>query len=101
MVRNIDLPVDKVTEFCRRHHIRKLGLFGSVMREDFRADSDVDVLVDFEPQHVPGFIALYAIEQELSQILGGRKVDLVTEKFLNERIRRRIMDDLEIQYAAG
>ena len=65
-----------IAEFCRKHGIRRLSLFGSVLREDFRPDSDVDVLVEFEPGHVPGFIHLYSIEEELSMLLGGRKVDL-------------------------
>jgi predicted nucleotidyltransferase len=97
------LPIDRaaLAEFCRRHHIRKLSLFGSVLREDFRADSDVDVLVEFEPNHVPGFIALHDIETELSGLLGGRAVDLVTERFLNRRIRDRVLATAEPQYAAG
>ena len=95
----IGISKEKMTEFCRRHHIRKLSLFGSVLREDYRQDSDVDVLVEFEPNHGPGFIGLIKMEKELSLLLGGRKVDLVTEKFLNHRIRDRVLADAEIQYA--
>jgi predicted nucleotidyltransferase len=90
----------KLAEFCRRHHIRKLALFGSVLREDFRADSDIDVLVEFEPGHVPGF-GFVRIQRELSELLGGRRVDLVTPKFLNDRIRDRVLADAELQYAEG
>ena len=96
----IPIDRDKIAEFCRRYHIRKLAFFGSVLREDFRPDSDVDVLVEFEPGHVPG-LKFIQIQDELSTILGGRKVDLVTPKFLNRRIRDRVLASAEIQYAQG
>ena len=70
----IQIPKERITDFCRQHHIRKLAIFGSALRDDFGSDSDVDVLVEFEPGHVPG-LAFFGIEQELSAIL-GRKVDL-------------------------
>src|SRR6266581_5252507 len=95
----ICISKEKMAEFCRHHHIRKLSLFGSVLREDYRPDSDVDVLVEFEPNHGPGFIGLMKMEKEFSLLLGGRKVDLVTEKFLNRRIRNQVLADAEIQYA--
>ena len=97
----IDIPKGKIAEFCRRHHIRKLSLFGSVLRDDFQNDSDVDVLVEFEPSHGPGFIGLMKMERELSLLLGGRQVDLVTEKFLNRRMRNQVLANAEIQYAEG
>ena len=97
----IDIPKDKIADFCRQHHIRKLALFGSVLREDFRPGSDVDVLVEFEPEHVPGFLGLHELEQQLSGFLGGLEVDLITEKFLNRRIRERVLADAEVQYAGG
>ena len=97
----IDISKDKIAEFCRRHHIRKLSLFGSVLRDDYRKDSDVDVLVEFEPSHGPRFIGLMKMERELSLLLGGRTVDLVTEKFLNRRIRYQVLATAEIQYADG
>lgn len=97
----IGISQEKIGEFCRHHHIRKLSLFGSVLREDYRSDSDVDVLVEFEPGRGPGFIGLMKMEKELSLLLGGRKVDLVTEKFLNRRMRNRVLADAEIQYAEG
>ena len=97
------IPVDrqKIAEFCRKHHIRQLSLFGSVLREDFRPDSDVDVLVEFEPGHVPGFIRLHFIEVDLSELLGGRQVDLITPKFLNRHIRPCVVAEAEVQYAQG
>ena len=96
------IPVDreKIADFCRRNYIRRLALFGSVLRDDFGPDSDVDVLVEFEAGHVPG-LAFIRLEQELSRLLGGRRVDLVTPKFLNERIRDRVLGDAEVQYAKG
>lgn len=97
----IDIPKDRIAEFCRRHHIRKLALFGSVLREDFSPDSDVDVLVDFEPGHVPGY-AFVDMRDELAAIvnLDPDGVDMVTAKFLSPFIRRHVLQDLETLYAA-
>ena len=72
-------------------------LFGSVLTDDFRPDSDVDVLVDFEPGQVIGF-RIFDIEDELSQILGGHRIDLVREKYLNRRLRNRVLAGAETQY---
>ena len=95
----VDIPKGRIAEFCRQNHVRKLSLFGSVLRDDFRAESDVDVLIEFDPDHVPGFIRLSQMEDEISVLLGGRKVDLVTPKFLNRHIRTRVLADAEVQYA--
>ena len=97
----VDIPQEKIADFCRRNHIRKLSFFGSFLRDDFRPDSDIDVLVEYEPGHAPGFLRLYDMEQELSAILGGRKIDLATEKFLNHRLRDRILASREPVYAEG
>jgi len=93
----IDLPVQKLAAFCRAHHVAKLSLFGSVLRGDFGPESDIDVLVAFEPGHVPG-LALIDLEDELSRMLGGRRVDLVTEKFLNRRIRQGVLEEARVIY---
>lgn len=93
----ISVPKEKIAEFCSRYHIRKLAFFGSVLRKDFRPDSDIDVLVEFEFGHVPG-LAFIRIEEELSSILGGRKIDMVTPKFLNPRIRDQIFAEADVQY---
>ena len=77
---------EALAEFCRRHHIKRLSLFGSVLRDDFRPDSDVDVLVDYEPGHAPGW-EVVDIEEELGQSARGRKIDLVNRKYLNARLR--------------
>jgi predicted nucleotidyltransferase len=96
------VPIDRerLVSFCRRHRIRKLAFFGSVLRDDFRPDSDVDVLVDFEPGHAPGF-RIVDIEEELSHLLGGHRVDLVSEKYLNARLRERVLASAEVAYAEG
>ena len=96
----IRIPQDRLAEFCRRYHIRKLSLFGSVITGDFGPDSDVDVLVEFEPGHVPG-LALIRMQDELAALLGGREVDLVTPKFLNRRIRDQILREAVVQYATA
>jgi hypothetical protein len=86
-----------LAEFCRRNHITSLSLFGSVLREDFRPDSDIDVLVEFEPNHVPGF-AIVAMENELSR-LAGRKVDLRTPRDLSRYFREQVIREAEVRYA--
>ncbi len=97
---HIEIPRQKIAEFCRRNHIRKLSLFGSVLRGDFGPDSDIDVLVEFEPGHTPG-LALVTMEDELSALLGGLRVDLVMTKYLNRRIRERVLAESEVQYVQG
>jgi predicted nucleotidyltransferase len=79
----LNIPREQIADFCRRNHIRKLSLFGSVVREDFRPDSDVDVLVEFEPEYTPG-LRFFSMQAELSQIL-GRSVDLNTPHWLSPR----------------
>lgn len=93
----IKVPKKKLAEFCRRNYIVKLSLFGSVLHDSFRPDSDIDVLVEFAPGHVPGF-ALVRMEDELSTLFGGRQIDLVTPKFLNRRIRPQIEAEAVVQY---
>ena len=96
---NLILSEEKISDFCQRHHIRQLALFGSVLRSDFRPDSDVDVLVEFKPGYTPGFISLHDMEEELSTLMQGHKVDLVTAKFLNHRMRDKVLAEAEVQYA--
>jgi predicted nucleotidyltransferase len=86
----------KIEQFCRRHHIRMLAFFGSVLRDDFGPESDVDVLVEFEPGHTPG-LAFLSMEEELSEIL-GRKVDLNTRGFLSPYFRDRVLAEAEVLY---
>ena len=101
MALRIQVDRERVAALCKRHHIRKLSLFGSVLRDDFRPDSDVDVLVDFEPGHVPGFLGLHGIAEELAELMGQRRIDLVTPKALNARLRDQILAAAEVQYAEG
>ena len=96
----ITIDRERIADVCRHHRIRKLALFGSVLTDDFRPDSDVDVLVDFEPGLVVGF-RIFDIEDELSQIFGGHRVDLVREKYLHRRLRDRVLATAETQYAEG
>ena len=95
----IPIPKDALADFCRRHHIRRLALFGSVLRDDFRADSDVDVLVEFEPGRVPGFFGLFDMEQELVPLFDGRRVDLRTPQDLSRYFRDDVLARAEVQYA--
>ena len=94
------IPIDRaaIAAFCRRHHIRRMALFGSVLRDDFRPDSDVDVLVEFEPEHVPGFIRLAGIEEALRPLLGARELDLITFKSLSPYIRDEVLAAAETLY---
>ena len=91
------LPHNILTEFCKKHHIRKLSLFGSILTEDFHPDSDIDVLVEFEPGHVPGF-GIIDMENELSQLV-GRKVDLRTAGDLSRYFRDRVVQEARVEYA--
>ena len=94
------IPIDqeKLAEFCRKRHIRKLWFFGSVLRDDFRPDSDVDVLYEFEPGHSVGFFGLIDMEDELSQLLQGRRVEMIKPKYLNRWIKGQILAEAEVQY---
>lgn len=94
----VDIPAERIADFCHRHHILKLSLFGSVLRDDFRPDSDVDVLVEFEPGQEPGLIRMAGMEIELGEIL-GRKVDLRTPEDLSRYFRQRVLETAEVQYA--
>ena len=95
----INLDPAQIADFCRRHHIRKLSFFGSVLRTDFSPESDIDVLVEFEEGHVPG-LAFFRMEQDLSELL-GRKVDLNTLSFLSPYLRDQILHEAETQYVAA
>ncbi len=94
--RALEIEPGTLAQFCRRHHIRRLALFGSALRSDFRPDSDIDVLVEFEPGHTPG-LTFFDIEAELSRLL-GRKVDLNTPQFLSPRFRHRVQAEAEVLF---
>jgi predicted nucleotidyltransferase len=94
-----NISPEQLAEFCRRHRIRRLALFGSVLREDFRADSDIDVLVEFEPGARVGLIKLAGIELELSK-LAQRKVDLRTPADLSRYFRQTVLETAQERYAS-
>ena len=93
---SIEITQKEIVAFCRRHHIRRLAIFGSALRQDLGPDSDIDVLIEFEPDHIPG-LAFFAMQQELSEIL-GREVDLNTLHFLSPYLRGRIQDEAVVIY---
>lgn len=96
VIRNIDIPSEAVAVFCQRHHIRRLALFGSVLRDDFGAESDLDILVEFDEGHTPG-LAFFGMEEELSALL-GRKVDLNTPGFLSRYFRDDVLKEAVVAY---
>jgi uncharacterized protein len=99
----ISPPVDRIAEICRRHHVRKLALFGSVVRGDFGPASDVDVLVEFEEGHTPGF-AFFDLQEDLADLF-GREVDLLTYRSVLENpnyiFRKRALNQVEVLYEAA
>ncbi len=96
----LQVAVDKrvIAEFCRRHHVKRLALFGSVLGEGFGPDSDVDVLVEFEKGHVPGLIRLAGVEAELADLMRGHKVDLRTPQDLSRYFRQDVLERAEVVY---
>lgn len=96
MASALNINRDDIARFCYKHHMQRLALFGSVLRDDFGADSDVDVLVEFEPGMTPGF-AFFDMEDELSEML-GRKVDLNTPGFLSKYFREEVMAGAKVIY---
>ena len=97
----ISFDKEQIGEFCRQNHIRRLYLFGSVLRKDFNPESDIDVLVEFEPEHVPGLFGVARMERQLSQLFGARKVDLRTAEDLSKYFRDAVLREAELQYAQG
>ena len=98
---NVSMPREQIAAFCQKHGIRRLAIFGSALRDDFRPDSDVDVLVEFAPDRIPTLLQIAAMERELSQVLGGRKVDLRTPEDLSRYFRQQVIQEAEVQYAQG
>lgn len=101
MKTTITISKERLEDFCRSRHIRRLAFFGSVLRPDFGPDSDIDVLVEFDSDHIPGLLTMARLERELSVILGGRKVDLRTPEDLSRYFRQRVLDTAEVQYVQG
>lgn len=101
MTAELPFPRDELAALCRRHHIRRLSLFGSALKGAAGPDSDVDLLVEFVPGEEPGLIGLAGIEIELSRLLGGRRVDLRTPQDLSRHFRDEVLRTARVQYAAG
>ena len=97
---HINVDKEKIAEFCRKHYIRKLSFFGSVLRDDFCPDSDVDVLIEFEPGKVVGLLRMAGLELEISEMLGF-KVDLRTAPELSKYFRDEVIKTSEVQYVKG
>ena len=97
----IEVPKEQVAAFCQLHHIRRLAIFGSALRPDFGPDSDIDVLVEFDPDHIPGLFGVARMERELSALFEGRKVDLRTKEDLSRYFRQRVMEEAEVQHVQG
>jgi uncharacterized protein len=95
-----DIPKDLIEKFCRKHHIRKLSVFGSYLREDFGSESDIDFLVEFDPEHIPTLFDVAGMEIELSELV-GRKADLRTAQDLSRYFRDEVVAHAEVQYAEG
>ena len=100
MARSLFTDPAALKSVCRRHHIRQLSLFGSTLKGTHRPDSDVDLLVEFEPGSTPGLLRLAGIAMELSELLGGRQVDLRTASDLSRYFRDEVVRTAEVQYAA-
>jgi uncharacterized protein len=100
MNRSFNLDQATLARFCNQHAIRRLALFGSVLKGTNRTDSDVDFLVEFIPGEEPGLLALAEMESELSCLLGGRPVDLRTERDLSRHFRDEVLRTAEVQYAS-
>lgn len=97
----IELSKEQIASFCRERHIRRLAIFGSALRPDFRPDSDIDLLVEFEPGQIPSLFGMARMERDLSALLGGRKVDLRTPEDLSRYFRQQVLEEAEVQYAQG
>jgi len=95
----VDIPDGRIADFCRRHRIRRMSLFGSIIRHDFSPESDIDILVEFQPGATPGF-AFFGLQEELSELL-GRQVDLNTPGFLGQYIRDDVLREAETVYDAA
>ncbi len=101
LMASLSVDSEKIAAFCRKHGIRRLAFFGSVLRSDFSAHSDVDVLVEFEPTSTPSLLGIARMERELSRILGVHKVDLRTPQDLSRYFRKDVLNQAKVQYAQG
>ena len=101
MNQHLSIPKAELISFCKNHYIRRFSIFGSALRTDFGTESDLDVLVEFFPDHTPGLLGIAGMEIELSRLLGGRRVDLRTPEDLSRYFRQEVLDTAEDQYVQG
>jgi len=101
MNRKLSISRQQIAAFCKKHGIRRLAIFGSALRDDFGPDSDVDILVEFAPDRIPTLFDIAGMEQELSKLFCGHKVDLRTPEDLSRYFRQQVLAEAEVQYAAG
>lgn len=99
VVAKLNVASEQLAAFCRTHRIRRLAVFGSVLREDFGPDSDVDLLVEFESGHSPGWDILH-VEEDCSRLFGGRRIHIVNPRYLNRRLKERVLQSAVVQYQA-
>lgn len=95
----VSVPKDALAAFCRQHGIKRLAIFGSALRQDFGPDSDIDILVEFQPDRIPGLFGVAGMELELSELFAGRRVDLRTPEDLSRHFRQDVLSRAEVQYA--
>lgn len=95
----IVFSIEQIEKFCRQNHIRKLSFFGSAIHQQLRPDSDLDILVEFDTDYVPGLLALARMERELSIVFGGRKIDLRTAEDLSRHFRKQVVETAQVAYA--
>lgn len=98
MNKHLSVPKQRLKSFCREHGIKWLAIYGSALRDDFGPESDVDVLVEFEPDRVPGFLGLAGMQLELQELFSGRTIDLRTPEDLSPYFRQDVLEAAEIQY---
>ncbi len=97
----VSIAKDALAAFCQEHGIKRLAVFGSALRENFGPESDIDVLVEFEPNRIPGLLGVAGMEMELFDLFSGRKVDLRTIEDLSHYFRQEVLDAAEVQYVQG
>ena len=97
---NINVPKQQLAAFCQRHHIRRMAIFGSALYSSFNENSDIDFLVEFEPDHIPGLFGIARMERELSELI-GRKADLRTPEDLSRHFRQQVLEEADVQYVQG
>ena len=92
----VPIPTEHLHQFCQRHHIRRLAVFGSALRSDFRPDSDIALLVEFEPEHTPSLLQMARLEREPSAFFSGRKIDLRTKEDLSRYFRDAVVNSARV-----